>query len=111
MQASITNMNRIFKSALFVVLSITFVFCTQEKEVDQDTLVKVYVDILIAEDTLARNMDSLLIVKESIFENYNITKENYFHTINKYALQKKNWDEFFKKSLDYLDSLQKSSEN
>ena len=85
---------------LFPILS-----CSDKQKIDQDTMVKVYVETLIAKDTLNNSSTSFAKEKLKIFNKYGITDSAYSYTLRSYREDKELWDEFFKKSFDYLDSL------
>lgn len=78
--------------------------CSVE-EVDPDTMSKVYVDILVAQETFPEGSDTLAAIEKSIFEKYNISGEEYYFTLKNYETDQEKWSEFFEKSRIYLDSL------
>lgn len=64
-----------------------------------------YVDILVSEETYKHNKDSLKIVADSLYVYYQISAEEYKKEIEKFNFSKETWDEFFKLSEEYLDTL------
>ncbi len=98
--------NNIFFAIITLLLLIG---CNKHKTIDKDTLSKVYVDIMIAQEIYLPNFDSLEIKKREIFKKYNITKEDYYNTLDSYQADTQKWDEFFKSSLTYLDTLRKQN--
>ncbi len=99
--------NNSFKYSLFLII---FLFgCNNPKEVDKNTLGKVYVDIMVAQEIYLPNFDSLKIHKEKIFKKYDIKEEDYNYTLEKYKADTETWNEFFASSLAYLDTLKKQN--
>ena len=98
----------------FISAIILFIFlfnaCNDSSELDQDTMVSVYVNIVVAEETFRDNPDSLAVVSQSIYDSFGITEEEYRFTFNQHKNDKEYWDEFFNKSLAYLDSLKSSND-
>ena len=95
------------KSYLYLVLFILIVFssCNTEKEIDQETMVKVYVDMLIAKDTLYQDQNLLIVEKNNILDKYNVNDADFSYTLKKYGEDKEIWNEFFKIAFEYLDTL------
>lgn len=88
-----------------IILLFLFTACDNIREVDQDTMVSVYVNIVIAEETYRDNLDSLLIVSSEVYDSFGVTYEEYSFTLNQHKEDKEYWDEFFNKSLAYIDSV------
>jgi hypothetical protein len=99
------------KRLFFTLTIILFFSCEEKPEVDVETTSKIYVDLLIVEETYRGLPDSLIINKVNVFEKYNSTEEEY----NKTYLQMKNdkeiWNDFFESSLAYLDTLRTRGTN
>jgi len=79
--------------------------CFDEKIIEQDKLVLIYTDLLIAQDTVTlddRGVDSL---KQSVFKKYNVTEKEYENTIEYYNDDLKRWEEFFDKVTAHIGSL------
>ena len=90
---------------LLFLLPICLAACSDSREIEQDKLVKIYVDILIAEETYFDNTDSLQIKYDEIFDGYNVSEEDYRKQIEIMALDKEEWDRFFNKAYVYIDTL------
>lgn len=97
--------NKLIVPALFLIL--ICVTCAKEK-IPEETLVKVYVENVIAGQTFINSKDSLNIQKAQIFKKYGINENEFKSEIAKYYEQKDKWTVFFKKSNEYLDELRKS---
>lgn len=106
-------MKRVRKTS-FTFLIIIFLFaCSKEKTIENETLARVYVDLLLAEDIYV-GTDSLELKKNEIMIKYGISKEIYDSTFIKLEHDSEKWDDFFKLANSYLDTLkanQKRTEN
>ena len=89
----------------FVVSTILFSACSKEKEYDKTKMAHLYVDILVAEESYKHNIDSLKIVTDSLYSYYQISGEEYKRGIEKFDYSEETWDEFFRLSEEYLDTL------
>jgi hypothetical protein len=88
--------------SLFFLLS--FFSCTDEKEVEVETLARVYVDLLVVEDFYL-DSDSLEFKRTEVFNNYSVSKAEYDSAFKMFSSDKKKWDFFFDLSNTYLDTL------
>lgn len=92
---------------LFVVLLFTLLSC-QKGKMDEDKLVRIYVENLIIEETYISNPDSLIIKKEILYKKFNTTKENFEKELIKLGSDREKWEGFFNKSRALLEDLRKS---
>lgn len=69
-----------------------------------------YVDILVSEETYKHNIDSLKIITDSLYSYYQISDEEYKNGIEKFNYSEETWDQFFKFSEEYLDTLKAKEE-
>ena len=83
--------------------------CNDEEIVDQEIMVKIYVETMIARDTLTDN-SNFEKEKEKILNRYNVSDSSYANTLRNYKENKELWDEFFKESFEYLDTLRKRND-
>jgi hypothetical protein len=79
--------------------------CEQDKEPPKEKIARMYVDILIAEQTYMFDADSQSIAIDQVYVKYGISKENYAHEIRKFETDEEEWSEFFTLAENYLDSL------
>ncbi|TSA28968.1 MAG: DUF4296 domain-containing protein [Ignavibacteriales bacterium] len=93
---------------IFLSLSIVFFGCSKEK-VPEETLIKVYVENVVVEETYSTNSDSLQTHRSLIFSKYKITEKDFQNELEKYANDKTKWESFFKKANDYLNDLKKNN--
>ena len=92
---------------LFISI-ILFHGCDKEvKVIPDEKFIKVYVDLLILQDTT--NTDSLSL-KTLVFKNHNVSDEEYNATIRYYNSEPKKWEEFFDKAINYVEALKKEAE-
>lgn len=95
---------------LFIPLLILPLFlnsCSSKKEIKEDKFIKIYCDLIIAQDTTNTMNDS---IRREIFRRYSVTEEQYNSTILSYNKDPKKWDEFFGKAIDYLGELRKKKD-
>lgn len=93
---------------IFLSLIIVYSGCSKEK-IPEETLIKVYVENVIVEETFSTNADSLLAHRNIVFSKYKITEKDFQDELNRYADNKTKWESFFKKANDYLNDLKKSN--
>jgi hypothetical protein len=72
---------------------------------DEDTLVKIYVEVSIASETSGNHPDSLKKNILAVFSKYKTSQKIYTEELKKYADDIEMWDRFFKKSRQYLYEL------
>jgi hypothetical protein len=97
------NENRIL---LLILILLLVVNCSKEK-VPQEVLVKTYVENLIAEEKYSANLDSLQYHKRLVFEKNKITEYAFKEALKLRKDDQDAWEDFFKQSNKYLDSLKK----
>jgi len=100
------------RSALIflVISSFLIVGCHSEEKIDKEKVAHLYVDLLVSQETYKYNIDSLKIVVDSLYNEYQLTEEQYKNTLEKFKYDEKTWDEFFRIAEEYLDTL-KAQEN
>jgi hypothetical protein len=99
------------KLLLSILALLLFFSCDDEADVDVDTISKIYVDLLVAEETYRGHSDSLIQKREDIFAEYNKTEEEYNNTFMQMKNNQKIWSDFFEASLAYLDTLRARGTN
>ena len=92
---------------IFLPLIVICFGCSNEK-IPEETLVKVYVENVIVEETYSTNADSLLAHRQKVFSKYKITEEDFRNEIERYSDDKTKWESFFKKANEHLIDLKKS---
>lgn len=98
-------MKQVKKTSLLVFcLSFLILACSQKKKVEIETLAKVYVDLLVAEDYY-KDTDSLDRKRDEVFKKYSVTEDIYDSTYKQFSYNKEEWDKFFDLANAYLDTL------
>ncbi len=88
---------------LFFSLLFIFNFCSKSDNIDKQIAVKVYVEFLIINETYPANSDSIEIKKELVLKEFDIALDEYNKIISGLKDDKKEWNEFFKLSQQYLN--------
>jgi Domain of unknown function (DUF4296) len=92
----------------FYILSFTILLisgCSNDKILDETKFVKVYTDLVIANDTLSATKSNFDSVKQTVFKRYGITSGQYDSTVNYYNKDMKRWESFFNTVTSYIDTL------
>lgn len=92
---------------LFLIL----IGCSNQREIPLEKLAKIHVDLMVVQQYHADNSDSLMIGEQKVFEKYNVTEGNYDYSLKQNSESKEKWEEFFKLSLAYLDSLKAKTDS
>ena len=103
--------NRI-QISFFLTISL-FIFisaCEKNPQIPEDKFIKVYVDLLILQDTTSTNNASLDSLKSLVFQKYKISADQYDATIQYYNEEPKRWEGFFDKAIAYAEKLKKETE-
>ncbi len=102
--------SKILKSLIvFLIPLITLAVGCANKNIDEEKLIKIYTDIVVAQDTIkapSYNFDSL---KTVVFNRYGITSKEYNSTINNYNKDPQRWEKFFDKVTAYVEKLKTQS--
>ncbi len=94
------NSYLVFSFFLFFLSS-----CSNDKIINQDKLVLIYSDLLIAQDTVSLSKEGLDSLRQSVFRKYKVNEEEYKITINYYNEDIKRWEDFFDKVTAHISSL------
>jgi hypothetical protein len=95
------------KLTLLVVFSLVFSACDVEPPIPEEKFMKVYVDLLIIQDTTTANNFSIDSVKSLVFTRHNISAGEYDATVNYYNSQPEKWVPFFDSTTAYVERLKK----
>jgi len=98
-----------FRYVPFLILVFAFTNCSNNSNVDEKTIAKVYAEILVQQQLHRNNPDTLRIIENDIFKKYNMTEKIYKESFKKLGDDQDKWREFFKITKSYLDSLKKSN--
>jgi len=92
------------------LLSILMTACDKKPPIPEEKFIKVYVDLLIVQDTTSADSLSLDSMKTIVFTRHNISTEQYDETINYYNSQPEKWVAFFDSATSYAEGLKKEAE-
>jgi hypothetical protein len=93
-----------------ISLLILFSGCDRDNIIEQEKLVLIYSDLLIASDTSAVNENNLDSLRTSVFNRYSVTEEEYENTLEYYNEELERWDEFFDKVNAHIENLKQKSD-
>jgi hypothetical protein len=79
--------------------------CSNKKVIEENKFVKVYSDLVIAQDTIPNNPSTFNSEKQKIFARYNVSSEEYKNTIEYYNQNYEKWKDFFDKVTTHIQSL------
>ena len=99
------------KLILFVPLLFFLASCDEESSIPQDTFVKIYVDLLIIQDSTEVENFSVDSAKAIVFKKYNISSATYESTIGYYNSEPERWIGFFDSVGAYIERLKLSVGN
>ena len=100
------------KNITIIFLVTTFIFsCSQNDIVPEDEFIKIYVDILVAQDTLTDNSISTDSLKTLILQKYNITDSIYTNTIEYYNNNPDKWERIFEDAIKQVEELKTTEED
>lgn len=98
------------RSSLFILIVVsTLISVSCKKEgMDEDKLVRIYVENIILEETHQSNPEILKQEKEKLFKKFNTTKEGFETELINMGSDREKWEKFFNKSRTLLEELRKS---
>lgn len=96
----------------FFSISLLFILsaCDKGPPIPEEKFIKVYIDLLIIQDTTTAETFSLDSIKTLVFTKHNISSEQYDETINYYNSQPEKWAAFFDSATVYVGRLKRDSE-
>jgi len=94
---------KIFPFLLIIFLLLSA--CEKKSPIPEEEFIKVYVDLLILQDTTGTNTSSFDSLKTLVFKNHSVSAEEYDATINYYNSEPKRWEGFFDKAIAYAEKL------
>lgn len=97
------------KFTLLIVSALLLSACDKGPPIPEEKFIKVYVDLLIIQDTTTANTFSLDSIKTLVFTKHNISPKQYDATINFYNSQPEKWADFFDKATAYVEDLRKEA--
>jgi hypothetical protein len=77
------------------------------KTLNEDEFVKIYAEMVIAQDTAIYAPGNFNPVQDSIFKKYGVTRGEYTATIDSYNKDPQKWEKFFDKAISYVETLRR----
>ena len=104
-------MKLLYIKITFLTISTLFLSaCDKGPPIPEEKFIKVYVDLLIVQDTTTAKIFSLESIKTIVFTKHSISAEQYDATINYYNSQPEKWVAFFDSAMVYVERLKRDSE-
>jgi hypothetical protein len=99
------------KNITIICLLIVFIFsCSKDDIIPEDKFINIYIDILVAQDTLTDNSISNDSLKTLILQKYNITDSIYTNTIEYYNNNPDKWERIFEDAIKQVEELKTTEE-
>ena len=90
---------------ILITIFLLLISCENKPQPSQKEVALLYVDILVAEETYKREIDSMKIAVDSLYNLHNITEEIYTASLVDYKTYEDTWNSFFDLATEYLDTL------
>ena len=88
-----------------------FIFgCSKDDIIPEDKFVKIYIDILVAQDTLTDNSISNDSLKTLILQKYKVADSVFTKTIEYYNYDPAKWENFFEEAIKHVEELKATEE-
>ena len=88
-----------------------FIFsCSKDDIIPEDKFIKIYIDILVAQDTLTDNSISNDSLKTLILQKHNVTDSLFTKTIEYYNYNPDKWEKFFEDAIKQVEELKATEE-
>ncbi len=88
-----------------------FIFsCSKDDIIPEDKFIKIYIDILIAQDTLTDNSISNDSLKTLVLQKHNVTDSLFTKTIEYYNYNPDKWEKFFEDAIKQVEELKATEE-
>lgn len=109
-QKLVPNLIRDHKPCFLLILLFFFLSaCDKGPPIAEEKFIKLYVDLLIVQDTTTAGPESLDSIKTLIFKRYGISSGQYDETLNYYNSQPEKWTAFFDSATAYVERLKQDS--
>jgi Domain of unknown function (DUF4296) len=83
--------------------------CSNKQAIQEDKFVKIYTDIIIAQDTSNAGGAELERIKQEVFKKYNINEKQYTNTLDYMNSKPERWEKFFNDAISYVEKMKKQS--
>ena len=95
---------------LQILLTSIVVTCSENEILPEEKLIKIYVDILIAQDTTTDKSITTDSLKAIVLKKYEVPDSLYVRSIEEYNSSPAKWEEFFNNAIKYVEELRASVE-
>ena len=110
-QKPVPNFIRGQKQCLLIIFLLLFILaCDKGPPIQEEKFIKVYVDLLIVQDTTTAETFPLDSIKTLVFTKHNISSKQYDETIGYYNSRPEKWAAFFDSAKVYVERLKKEIE-
>ena len=94
------------KNITIIFLLTVFIFsCSKDDILPENKFINIYIDILVAQDTLSDSSISNDSLKTLILEKYNVTDSVFTKTIEYYNYNPDKWEKFFEDAIKRVEEL------
>jgi len=90
---------------IIFLLTVIIFSCSKDDILPEDKFIKIYIDILVAQDTLTDSSISNDSLKTLILQKYNVTDSIYTKTIEYYNYNPDKWGKFFEDAIKQVEEL------
>ena len=88
-----------------------FIFsCSKDDILPEDKFIKIYIDILVAQDTLTDNSISNDSLKTLVLQKYDVADSVFTKTIEYYNYNPAKWEKFFEEAIRQVEELKDTDE-
>jgi hypothetical protein len=95
---------------IIFLLTVSIFSCSKDDILPEDKFANIYIDILVAKDTLTDNSISADSLKTLILQKYNVTDSIYTKTIEYYNNNPDKWEKFFEDAIKQVQELRATEE-
>lgn len=104
-------MQPVTKNITIIFLMTVFIFsCSKDDILPEDKFIKIYIDILVAQDTLADNSISNDSLKTLILQKNDVADSVFTKTIDYYNYDPAKWEKFFEEAIKQVEELKATDE-
>ena len=99
------------KNITIIFLLTVFIFsCSKDDILPEDKFIKIYIDILVAQDTLTDNSISNDSLKTLVLQKYDVADSIFTKTIEHYNYDPAKWENFFEEAIKQVEELKATDE-
>ena len=103
-------MKNFYLLILYVLLFAFLSNCSEEEIFPEEKLIKIYVDILIAQDTTSDKSISTDSLKALVLNKHDVPDSLYLKAIEHYKSSPAKWEAFFNNAIKYVEELRANPE-